>query len=112
MPTNQIRIALMLAALLLALTSCTSFFAAHTDATYRVSADAKEITYSSNKNEQGLHAKWETYPNGAVRSIEISVDNATTPDNAVKAAQQTNANLIEIIRSLAEQAGKAKATIP
>lgn len=92
-------------AALLALNGCgANFLSAKTEATYTISPDGKSLTYSSNKQQQKLHAKLSK--DGA---LDVSVDESGTQESIVAAGLQQQIIMGEILKSLLPLIEKAAA---
>lgn len=87
-------------ALLLSLTGCVSMFTAKTEATY-LTPDGKQISYSSEKEHEGLDAKWtSTDAKGVKTEVHIKTVKSGTPEAAMAAVLQLYSRLQEALERL------------
>lgn len=106
MKKSDFALALIVAAIVLS--GCGArFFSAKTDATY--TADGKEITYSSTKEQTGLTVMYKVGPDGKTTDVTIHVDKAGTNESAIAAALQSNAAMADLLKSLIPLIEKAAA---
>lgn len=107
--TRTTKAALCLAAAI-GLAGCASMFTSKTAASYQVSADGtKLISYTSDKEENGLDATWENTPDGNVKLVHIKVDKAGAQESAVAAALQLQVELVKMLQALLPLAQAAAA---
>lgn len=82
------------------------FFSASTTATYQINSDGKLISYTSNKEQQGLDLDLQE-KDGKVTAVKIHVDKSTTVEQAIAAALHTQLKMMELLEKLAPLIEKA-----
>lgn len=84
------------------------FFSASTTATY-TGPDGKQISYTSNKEQQGLDLELHETA-GKVDSLKVHVDKASTTEQAILAAAAAQLKMMEIFEKLVPLLEKAAAS--
>ena len=75
-------------------------FSASTTATYQINPDGtKIISYSSNKEQQGLELDLDE-SDGHIKILRIKVDKATTVADAILATREVNFTILNTLREL------------
>ena len=87
------------------------FYSASTTAVYEITNDGKRVSYTSNKEQQGLELDL-IEKDGKVEKLKIRVDKATTVESAVAAAAASTMALIEAVKELASVMAKMPKPIP
>jgi translation initiation factor IF-2 len=96
-------------AILMSLSGCYAWSAASTTATYQVTPDGKLISYTSNKEQQGLELEL-TEDAGQIKTVKIHVDRSGSLEalaTSLAAIQAKIADSLGQLIAISAQAAKA-----